>query len=104
MEVATIERELHVFLQQQSKDDSALTRSLMASERFAIQHDIQRIIDELELDLSRFDQLLKVEDSMWAQRTTESAQRLASLQQEFAFATKWIKQLRERLVQLESAA
>ena len=104
MEVATIEREVHVFLHEQSTASSAVGRSLLASERFAIEHDIQKIVDELELDWSRTDQLLRVESSMWEQRTAETPHRLALLQQEFAYLAKWLKQLRERLTQLESIA
>jgi curved DNA-binding protein CbpA len=102
MEVATIEREVHVFLHEQSTASSAVGRSLLAGERFAIQHDIERIVDELELDWSRTDQLLRVENSMWEQRNLETPHRLAQLQQEFAYLSKWLKQLRERLTQLES--
>jgi curved DNA-binding protein CbpA len=103
MEVATFEREIHTFLKQQGTADSAIQKSLLAAERFAMQRDVEKLAAELEGDRERLAQLLQVEDHLWSQRNTDTAYRLAGLQQEFAFVGKWIDQLRERSLQLASA-
>ena len=102
MQVATLQREIDVFIHQESSAQNALTRSLLAGERFAMEHDAEKLVSELETDRQRLDELLRVEDSLWAQRDYQTAERLACLQQEFAYLGKWIGQLRERLLKLQS--
>ena len=102
MQVATLEREIHVFLRQQGEATSAIQKSLLAGERFAMQRDVEKLITELETYRDRLLQLLQAENHLWDQRTTETGYRLATLQQEFAFISKWIDQLRERSLQIES--
>lgn len=102
MEVATLEREIHVFLRQQGDATSNIQKSLLAADRFAMQRDVEKLIAELETYRERLLQLLQAENHLWEQRTAETGGRLATLQQEFAFISKWIDQLRERSVQLES--
>lgn len=102
MEVATFEREIHVFLKQSGAADSAVQKSLLAAERFAMQRDVEKLIAELENDRRRLTQLLQVENQLWEQRNAETHSRLLSLQQEFAYLGKWIDQLRERSLQLQS--
>ena len=103
MEVATFEREIHVFLKQQGAAESAIQKSLLLAERFTMQRDVEKLAAELENDRARLAQLLQAEDLLWDQRDTQTAHRLADLQQEFAFIGKWIDQLRERSLLLASA-
>ncbi len=103
MEVATFEREIHVFLKQLGAAESAIQKSMLAAERFAMQRDVEKLVSELEADRVRLVQLLQVEDHLWGQRNADTHHRLASLQQEFAFLAKWIDQLRERSLQLQAA-
>jgi curved DNA-binding protein CbpA len=102
MQVATLQREVDVFLKQQSTATSALTRSLAAGERFAMECDAEKMVAALETDRQRLDELLRVEDSLWGQRDHQTALRLAGLQQEFAYISKWIAQIEEGLLRLRS--
>jgi hypothetical protein len=104
MEVATLEREVQVFIKQQSAASSALARSLLAGERFALQRDLEQVIGKLEADHARLVQLLRAEDRLWERRDADTGYRLTCLQHEFSFIGKWTNQLKERLFQLESGS
>lgn len=102
MHVATLLRGINVFLKQQPSNASALTRSLTAGDRFALERDAEKLIAALETDRARLEELLRVEDSLWDQRDHQTPFRLASLQYEFAYIARWISQIEEVLLQLRS--
>jgi curved DNA-binding protein CbpA len=102
LRLATLRRAVEAFVEQQSGAASPLAQALLAPERFALQHDVQK-----ELDLLGSKQtaaLAKVEalDQAWPDRTSEIVTAAAALQQELTYLAKWHTQLREMLFRVNS--
>jgi hypothetical protein len=100
MQVATLRREIHVFVEQHSASELPITQALSAAARFGLQRDVEKLATALELDRDRCLQLLQAEDELWEQRDAETPQRLATLQQELSSLLKWADELREGLLRL----
>jgi hypothetical protein len=102
MQVATLRREVHVFVEQRSPSELPITQALSAAARFGLQRDVEKLAAAIETDRDRCLQLLRAEDEIWAQRDAETPHRLATLQQELSSLGKWADELREGLLRLES--
>ena len=102
MEIATLRRELDVYLQQQPEATTALTKALQASERFSMKMDLEKALTSLQVEYDRALQLLMAEDEIWETRTVSTGIRLSRLASEFAYLGKWIGQLREGLLRLDT--
>jgi curved DNA-binding protein CbpA len=100
LRLATLRRAVDAFIEQQSAAASPLAQALHASERFTLQHDVEKEQRLLEASLARCLEQLQALDAAWAARTPETIQLAAALQQELAYLAKWSWQLRECLFQL----
>jgi hypothetical protein len=102
MEIATLRRELDVYLQQQPDATTALTKALQASERFALKLDLEKALSSLQVEYDRSLELLKAEDDIWDQRNASTGPRLSRLASELSYLAKWIGQLREGILRLDT--
>ncbi|MGV3531874.1 MAG: hypothetical protein ACO1QR_05850, partial [Chthoniobacteraceae bacterium] len=101
MEIATLRRELDVYLNQQPDATTALTKALQASERFSLKMDLEKALTSLQVEYDRSLELLKAEDDIWDQRTPSTGPRLGRLANELSYLGKWIGQLREGIMRLD---
>ena len=102
MEIATLRRELDVYLHQQPDATTALTKALQASERFSMKMDLEKALTSLQVEYDRSLELLKAEDDIWDQRTASTGIRLGRLANELSYLGKWIGQLREGIMRLDT--
>lgn len=102
LRLATLRRAVDAFKQQLSSASSPLAQALLSSERFALQHDVEKELRLLDAAHARGLEAVEVLDAAWAQRTPETVRAAAALQQELSYLAKWSWQLREALFQLQA--
>lgn len=100
LRLATLRRAVDAFVEQQSSASSPLSQALMASEKFALQRDVEKAQQAVEAAHARCLEELEALDRDWENRTPQTVERAAELQQELAYLAKWGWQLREGLFRL----
>jgi curved DNA-binding protein CbpA len=100
MQVATLRRELDAFVHERGAATTPLARALAASEAALQRHDVERTVAKLEAARDRCIDAVRQEDAAWDQRDEAAGARIAALQRELSFLSRWIDQLREGLLQL----
>jgi curved DNA-binding protein CbpA len=100
LRLATLRRAVGAFVEQQAATGSALGQALRASERFSLQHDVEKEQRLLEAAHAHCLEQLEALDAAWEKRDASTVERAAALQQELAYLAKWSWQLRECLFQL----
>jgi hypothetical protein len=100
LRLATLRRAVDAFVEQQSGAVSPLSQALVASEKFALQRDVEKEQQAVEAVHARCVEELEALDRAWADRSEETVETAAELQQELAYLAKWGWQLRECLFRL----
>ena len=103
MQIATLRREVDAFVKQMSGATTPVAKALLASERFTIHHDVEKVLGGLETMRERCLGVVQDEDARWmVKKDTGAVSRLANVQQELSYLEKWMGQLRETLMALEN--
>ena len=102
MELATLQREVTAFCAQYSSKQSPLGMALLKGELMALQKDLGRLSQKLQLLWERGLSQIQAADSIWERRTPESLNTLALVHQEMVYLQRWQSQLRESRLRLES--
>jgi hypothetical protein len=76
---------------------SPLAQALLAGEKTDYRRDLEEALAEVAAENLAAREELKALDAVWEQRDTAAMEKLATLQQRFAFLAKWEAQLREDL-------
>ena len=100
MRMARLRRSLDDFLRREKAATGALEKALLAGERSTLAQQLNTELAKLEATHQTALADLRALDAGWPTRDETTAAPLAALQQQFAFLTKWIGQLREGLFQL----
>jgi hypothetical protein len=100
LRLATLRRAVDAFVDQQSSASSALAQALLASDRFSLQHDVEKQLHALDASHARCLEHLQTLDAEWPSRTPRTIATAAALQQELSYLSKWRWQLREVLFRL----
>ena len=104
LRLATLKRAVDAFVEQLSGATSPLAQALLASERYALQHDVEKELRIMEAAHARCLKAVELLDAAWPDRTPETVTRAAALQQQLSYLAKWSWQLREALFQLGAGA
>jgi len=102
MRIATLRRNIGVFVKQQGAATTPLGQALLASARFSLQRDVELELAELDAAQAIALEALREADRQWPERTPALLEQLATLQQELSYLAKWSAQLREALFQFQS--
>ncbi len=100
MKLATLRQAVDAFVEQQTSASSPLAQALLASERFALQHDVEKELHAIEAAHARCLEKVQSLDAAWPERTAATILSAATLQQELSYLSKWSWQLRESLFRL----
>jgi hypothetical protein len=100
MRVAEIRRAIDAILKKESAAN-ALTRALLLEERTALWHRVIALRDDLNAAYEAGLSTLRALDAEWEPRAADAAERLAMLQQRFAYLSKWRAQLGESLFKFQ---
>jgi hypothetical protein len=101
MRVAGFRQALDALVKKESAASNALTRALLANERMALWHRVIALRDELDTAYEATVTRLCALDAEWEARPADAMERLAGLQQRFAYLTKWRAQIGESLFKLQ---
>lgn len=102
VQLATLRRAVDAFVEQRSTASTPLSQALLASERFTLEHDVEKEIAALETVNGRALELLVQLDAYWPERAAETYEHVAALQQELSYYGKWSWHLREALFRLQT--
>ena len=94
-------RETDAILAKKSAATSALAKALLAREEFAAREKVEATLEQLDALHATATAELQVFDARWMNdRPPEAAAVLHDFYQRFAYLSRWLEQLRERLFQL----
>jgi curved DNA-binding protein CbpA len=94
-------KNIDAFLPRKSAATSALSRALLSREASAVRHEAQTRLAQLETQHAAALEDLQAFDARWEPRPPDAAVRLRDFYGRFAYLSRWIEQLRERLFQLD---
>ncbi len=101
MRLAEFRQTLNGFQKKESAAAHGLARALLAEERHSLWQRASALKGELEAAYDASLALLRALDADWEPRAAGAAERLAALQQRFAYLSKWRAQLGESLFKLD---
>ena len=94
-------RETDAVLTKKAAATSALARALLAREEFAAREKVEATLEQLDALHAAASAELQAFDTRWLlARPPDAAAALHDFYQRFAYLTRWLEQLRERLFQL----
>ena len=94
-------RETDAALTKKSAAASALAKALLAREEFAVREKVEAALEQLDALQSAVTAELQAFDARWLDaRPPDAALLLHDFYQRFAYLSRWLEQLRERLFQL----
>ena len=94
-------RETDAVLAKKSAAPSALAKALLAREEFAVREKVEAILEQLDALHAAATADLQAFDARWTDAHSSDAAALThDFYQRFAYLTRWLEQLRERLFQL----
>jgi curved DNA-binding protein CbpA len=102
MRVAAFRQALDALLKKEGAASNALTRALLADERMELSHRVVALRDQLDATYEASVEVLRALDAEWEARPADAMERLAGLQQRFAYLSKWRAQIGESLFKLQS--
>ena len=92
--------EVDTLLTRKTTAPSALAKALLARDEFTLRERVEASLAELETLEAATLADLQVFDAQWPSGSRDRADRLHMFYQRFAYLSRWIAQLRERLFQL----
>ena len=93
-------REIDAILTRKSGAPSALAKALLARDEWSLRELAERRLEELEALQNAAVAELRAFDAEWTLSLPDRGSRLHAFYQRFAYLSRWITQLRERLFQL----
>ena len=94
-------READAVLAKKAAATSALAKALLAREEFAAREQVEATLEQLDTLQADAETELQTFDALWlGARPPEAAAKLQDFYQRFAYLSRWLEQLRERLFQL----
>ncbi len=93
-------QESDTLLARKTAAPSALAKALLAREEFTLRDKVECCLAELETLEAAASTDLQAFDAVWTPGLPGTADRLHAFYQRFAYLSRWIAQLRERLFQL----
>ena len=94
-------RETDAVLTKKSAATSALTKALLARAEFAVRENVETTLQQLDALHLAATAELRAFDARWTvARPSDAAPALHDFYQRFAYLSRWLEQLRERLFQL----
>ena len=94
-------READAVLAKKAAANSALAKALLAREEFAAREKVEAILEQLDALQAEATAELQAFDARWLDaRPPDAAAALHEFYQQFAYLSRWLEQLRERLFQL----
>ncbi|MDB6149865.1 MAG: hscB [Chthoniobacter sp.] len=102
MTIAALRQAFETFMGEQHKASHALQRALLAPQRIDLEKQIAVVLNDLESVAQQAMDDLRAADAGWATDRVAALPRLAELQAQFAYLSKWIAQLQEMRFALEA--
>jgi DnaJ-domain-containing protein 1 len=101
MRAAGFRQALDALMKKDGAAPNALTKALLANERMALWQRVTALRDEIDAAYEASVALLCALDAEWEARPPDIMERLAGLQQRFAYLSRWRVQVGESLFKLQ---